>query len=176
MTESTGFVFPELYKDNPFRDNMGHRLFQMLFWELSKNKAMALYTLKDFDHEGCKSLYRLYMAEMDPTEYRFATKYFDSYDHWIAISKKQWMSPFIARWREELDIKLRSEALNRIVTESKSGSKSSFMANKFLLEKGWAAKDKKGRPSKDQVLSAAKELAKDNEVTNEDYLRVVENN
>jgi hypothetical protein len=50
------------------------------------------------------------------------------------------------------------------------------MANKFLLEKGWAAKDKKGRPSKDQVLSAAKELAKDNEVTNEDYLRVVENN
>jgi hypothetical protein len=86
------------------------------------------------------------------------------------------MSPYIARWREELDIKLRSEALNRIVTESKSGSKSSFMANKFLLEKGWAAKDKKGRPSKDQVLSAAKELAKDNEVTNEDYLRVVENN
>lgn len=176
MAESTGFVFPELYKDNPYRDNMGHRLFQMLFWELSKDKSKALYTLKDFDHEGCKSLYKLFIAEMDPTEYRFATKYFDSYDHWMAITKKQWFSPHIAKWREELEIKLRSEALSRIVAESKSGSKSSFMANRFLLERGWANKAGKGRPSKEQVLSAAKDLAKENETTNEDFLRVVESN
>jgi hypothetical protein len=161
------------YKNHPFRDELGRKLYQMLFLELSKNKDKALYTLKDFDYEGKRSLYLLYMAKADPTEYAFATEYFDGIEHWNTLCRRQWFSPHILRWREELDLKIKSEALRRLISDAKSGSKSSHQANRFLLEKGWVPKDGKGRPSKDQVQRAAKAIAEEDKTTKEDYLRVI---
>ncbi len=135
-------------------------------------KDKVIYTLKDQDHEGFPSLYRLYMDEADPTEYIFATKYFDSYDHWMNLTRRPWFKTIVARWRDELDVQIRATALKRIIAESKSSSKNAFMANKYLLEKGWKHEGK-GRPSKDQIQAAAKEEAHKDKVLESDFLRVV---
>lgn len=174
---SKGPVFPEFYQNHKFRDTNGRRLYKKLFFETTlggEDKRKVLYTLKDQDHEGFPSLYRLYMAEADPTEYIFATKYFDSYDHWKNLSGRPWFKEIVARWREELDVKIRAEALKRIIGESKSASKNAFTANKYLLEKGWIHEGK-GRPSKEQIQAAAKEEAQKSITLEEDFLRVVGN-
>jgi len=177
MSINPGPIIPEFYQNHKFRDVHGRRLYKKLFYETTlagDAKDKVLYTLKDQTHEGFPSLYQLYMAEADPTEYIFSTKYFDSYDHWKTLSSREWFKPIVARWREELDVQIRANALKRIIAESKSSSKNSFMANKYLLEKGWVSEGK-GRPSKDQVLAAAKEEAQKAQTLEEDFLRVVEN-
>jgi hypothetical protein len=171
----TTVSFPVAYQNHKFREPTGRRLYKKLFWEMTnsgEDKSKVLYTLKDQPHEGFPSLYQLYLAEADPTEYVFATKYFDSYDHWKTLSTKTWIKELVARWREELDVSIRAGALKRIISESKSNSKSAFMANKYLLEKGWS-KNEKGRPSKEAVQAAIKEEAQKSQVLEQDFLRVV---
>jgi hypothetical protein len=174
---SPGPVRLEAYANHKFRDTNGRRLYKKLFFETTlggEDKSKVLYTLKDFDHEGFPSLYRLYMQEADPTEYIFATKYFDSFDHWKNLTGRPWFKEIVARWREELDVSIRAAALKRIIAESKSASKNAFTANKYLLEKGWI-QNGKGRPSKEAIQAAAKEEAQKSQVLEDDYLRVVQN-
>lgn len=168
----------EANKGHPYKDDQGRLLYSKLFYErtIPPTRDKVKYTLKDQDHEGSKSLYLLYMAEEDPTEYSFATKYFDSYEHWIELTNKEWFKEYANRFRLELETKIRSKALNNIIKESRSGSKNSFLANKYLLEKGWQSKGTKGRPSKDQIQKAAEEIATSDSKIREDYLRIVNTN
>lgn len=128
------------------------------------DKSSVIYTLKDTDHKGYDSLYRLYMEVLDPTEYRFANSYLDGWGHWKQLSVCNWFKPYIDRWREELQLKIASEALTRIMAEASTDRKESFAANKYLLEKGWQPKgaDKVGRPSKEAIQDAASRMVKDN--------------
>lgn len=112
-----------------------------LFFETCRNleqKKHAKWTLKhrDLNHvlvDGTvkfyPSLYKLYMEEMDITEYLFATKHFDTFKAWKNLVAKKWFhDDHLLLWREDLDIKLRSLALSEVI---KNGT---LNANKFLLE------------------------------------------
>lgn len=131
-----------------------------LFFETTlADKSTCLYTLKDEDHCGLPSLYRLYMESNDPTEWKFATTHLGGWSHWESLLGCKWFEPYIERWRRELELRMKSIALSRIMAESKTSSRESFNANKYLLEKGWVPKDqaKRGRPSKEEINKAAKE-------------------
>ena len=155
-----------------FKNTNNHYLLRALFLEESyTDTSRVLYTLTNKDHErGYKSLYRLYMELKDPYEYDFANKYFDGWDHWEALCNTAWFKPHIKKWRRQLEIRLRSEALSRIFEEALSDSKNSYNANKFLVEKGWVdrAEGKRGRPTKEEIK---------NELTvkeqQEDYDRII---
>lgn len=133
-------------------DDGGRPLTQALFLELNYNEKYALYTLKEQDHvwngNTYPSLKRLYLATEDPTEYEFATKYLLSWNHWKRICENKVLGRYIAEWREELEIKLRSRAIRDIqsLCESENGN---YQAAKFLADRGW---DKRpaGRPSKEE--------------------------
>jgi hypothetical protein len=177
--ENKGFPeFPEFYKNSPYRDFQGRLLSSKLFYERTTpdKRDKVLYTLKDQDHEGYKSLYLLYMESNDLTEYTFANDYFESYEHWLAITKQDWFKPFLERFRRDLETKVRSTALRAIIRESQSGSKNAFTANKFLIERGWVDKEKntKGRPTKEDIKQAAMEQADSTKRLEEDFLRIVE--
>ena len=149
------------YANSDFRTSNRKRLLRGLFFEtcLSPDKASVLYTLKQEDHLGYPSLYRLYLEAGDPTEYSFACLYLESYDHWEMLCECVWFKPYLAKWRKDLEMKIKSEALARIMAEARNDkSPSKFTANKFILEKGWEPKDgqsKRGRPSKDEIAKAA---------------------
>lgn len=140
---------------NIFRNPMGRRYLRALFFEeVGEDKSTVVYTLKREDHLGYPSLYRLYMETADPTEYRFARDHLDGWSHWKELSEADWFAPYIDEWRLELEVRLRSTALARILDEATSNtSNNAYHANKYLLEGSWKPKEssKRGRPSKDTI-------------------------
>jgi len=113
----------------------------------------AVWTLKDDDHDGYPSLRRIYLSYMDPTEYRFAKEVFDSWEHWERLCRCTFFKPYIKKWRYELEVALRSQAIYNIVDSSK-GAKG-FAAAKWLAEKGWD-QHTRGRPKKEDIEKEAK--------------------
>ena len=137
---------------NKLRDGRGRPLTQSLFLEVGYNTDFAVYTQKDEDYEYngvvYPSLKKLYLAHEDPTEYDFACTYLLGWEHWQRICRNKMFKKMVENWREELELKLRSQAVRDII-ELSTGDKG-FQAAKWLADKGW---DKRGagRPSKEDI-------------------------
>ena len=134
-----------------------------LFLEESyEDRSCVIYTLKDKDHDGYESLYVLYMAANDPTEMKFARECFEGWEHWQMVANATWFKPFINRWRDELELRIRSKALANILEEASDRySKVRYEANKYLLSSAWKPardKDSVGRPSKEKIKEEAQKL------------------
>ena len=166
---------------NPFRSPQNVPLTKALFFETTlADKSTVLYSLKEKDHtvdgKTYPSLYRLYMEANDPTEYAVATKYFDGWYHWEVLCRCSWFQPYVNRWRSELELRMKSKALHRIMGEAGTNSKNALAANKYLLEKGWEPKEspqsKRGRPSKEQIKQAASDLARAETTLLDDFSRI----
>lgn len=146
-----------------------------LFFETTgADKSTVVFTLKDEDHLGFQSLYRLYMEEGDPTEWKLATKHLDGWEHWEMLCQSAWFKPYVTRWRKELLLRLQSQALARIIAEAKTSSRNSFTANKYLLERGWEPKEKgsAGRPSKEAIKQEASRIASEAQRIESDFERL----
>ena len=156
------------------------RLTRALFYETAEDKSFCLYTLKDHDHKGYKSLYKLYMETDDLTEYYFSQNYLDGWEHWKILKESTWFKPYAERWYEELSIRAKSEALANIKRDATTDSKSSAQSRKFIVEGGWESKDQKkenvGRPTKDRIRQQAEEMFNNAIDVEEDLQRLRENN
>ncbi len=147
-----------------FRNENGKRMTHLLFYETCMgNHTHVMYTLKDKDYKGYTSLYRVYMEMEDITEFEFATRYFESFEHWERVSKTAAIKDHANRWRKELTLKLQARALKSIINEAMDeDSKNSFSANKYILAKGWDTTVEKAKGSekvattKEEVVSSVK--------------------
>ena len=161
---------------NKFKNNSGVLYLQALFYEqTSSDKSSVIYTLKDDDHEGYPSLYRLYMSYNDPTEYQFAIDNLDSWKHWQDLCKCKWFQPYHERWKEEMLIKIKSIALSRIMDAAENDPKSKFQANKYLIEKGWIEKEpanKVGRTTNEKIRKQAINLHHNAQSVEDDHRRL----
>jgi hypothetical protein len=81
------------------------------------------------------------MVPNDPTEYEFAQAVFGSWDVWKTISESPQVKPYVNHWRNEVVVKIKSQAIQAIAEEMKSNGRSSFSAAKLLLDKGWLDND-----------------------------------
>jgi len=157
-----------------FKDQNGNFYTQSLFLELAyDNPKHAIYTLKDDDHEfkgkAYRSIKKLYIATGDPTEYKFATEYLGGWNHWKRLlSKTSLLHPYIEEWREELEVKMRSAGVARMVHNSYD----SPTAAKWLAEKGWTDKRTAGRPSKAEAKGEKKQKAAVKSVIQSDLERL----
>jgi hypothetical protein len=136
----------------------------------------VVYTLKNEDHEGYPSLYRLYMETADPTEYRFACEHLDGWEHWETLSECAWFKPYITAWRRELDVRIKSLSLSRILQTASGGGRDAFQAGKYLLEGGWQGRDDRkraGRPTKDSIRREAEKLVTVSDQIKQDYDRIM---
>lgn len=173
---------PYLQSDpsNVFRHPENNNLFLgALFLEIGGSKN-AIYTLKDKDHlfngKVLPSLYLKYIEEEDLTEYNFAMKYLENFEHWQKLCECTWFKDYVKRWRTELELKIKSRALKQIQVEAASGSKLSFQAARWLAEKGWIDKtqepSRRGRPSKAEIDRLAQEELLSNLKVEEDLKRL----
>ena len=164
-----------------FKDKTGNWITQGLFLELSYgNKENVVYTLKDTDQEvvingetrTLPSIGRLFVECGDPTEYTFATTYLGGWAHWKRLCEKtKVLHPYIEEWREELEIKLRSEGIRQVAEHAKSDK--GFQASKWLAEKGWDEK-KRGRPSKEEKERELKITTKIHQEVDDDLNRILQ--
>lgn len=166
-----------MYKGNKFKNIMGTHLLQALFYEqaIDTDRPDVLYTLKLEDHEGFPSLHRLYVELEDTSEYVFAKTYFDNWAHWKKLCACNWFKPYLEEMREELDLKLKQRALDRLKAIAEDPeNKSHYLANKLIHEQGLSIKkDNRGRPSKTSVVEEANKLFKTSEEVNEDHNRII---
>lgn len=131
------------------KDTMGKPLTQSLFLEIGYSE-FSVYTLKDQDYtykgKVYPSLKQLYLKEEDPTEYAFATKHLLGWQHWKRLCENKAIAKHVEEWREELELKLRSQAVRDMqnLCASENGN---YSAAKFLADRGWEKRGA-GRPSK----------------------------
>jgi len=159
-----------------YANNSGNYYLEGLFFERQgADKSSVVYTLKDQDHMGYPSLYRLYMESEDLLEWNFTQEHLGGWSHWEKLTKTSWFKPYIERWRKELELKLSTRYLRNIQEEALSENRGALSANKFLLERGWD-KDKqtnrRGRPSKDEILKEARTQAEQQNMIREDFERL----
>lgn len=96
----------------------------------------------------------------DPTGYKWAMTYLGDWAHWKQLEKCKWFKEALDVWREELKIKVQSEAIDIIKAVSESDDKQALVAARYLAEYGWDKKGPgRGRPSKAEVQGELKKAA-----------------
>lgn len=138
-----------------FKDAQGKYITSGLFCDYQYKTEFAVYCLADADkmYEGklYPSLRRLYIEMADPTEYEFATTYLYGWAHWQKMLGNKDLRKHIEEWREEVELKLRAQAVKAIAAKAATGD---FSSAKWLADKGWNGK--RGRPSKQELANEKK--------------------
>lgn len=133
------------------KDSKGRYITQGLFFEFAQNPENAIYTL-DGEDKSCKnnravrdliSLKRRYLEAEDPMEYNFACEWLYDWEHWQRILANKVLRRHIDKWREELEIKIRSNGFQQMLDKAEEGD---IQAVKYISNKGWD--QRAGRPSK----------------------------
>ncbi len=162
--------YPHLKSE--FKDAMNRYKTQSLFREFYIADIEPVYCLSEEDPKGkLPSLKKLYMEIADPTEYEFAMQAFGSWKHWLKIKSAKVIQPWIEDWPMELEVKIRSEGIRKVIQESSSG-KSTFNAAKYLANGEWNKASKRGRPSKEEIERERKIAAKLDAEFSEDAQRI----
>lgn len=143
------------------------------FQALSHCEKGPFFTLKECCYNGYPSLKEIYLNFEDPTEYEFANAVLGSWDVWEGIADKSvTCKPVIAKWRRELEIRLRAKGISRISHLSKESSNDNIVlsASRFLAEAGWCSSKGesttktskgRGRPSKADIEGELKRQAEE---------------
>lgn len=133
-------------------DKTGKPLTQSLFLEARYEKEFAVYSLKDDDWtlDGVvyPSLKKLFIELEDVTEYEFANRYLLGWQHWKRLNNNNLLAHHFEEWREELELKVRAQAVRDIISLS-AGESGGFQAAKWLADRGWEKRGA-GRPSKEE--------------------------
>ena len=137
-------------KQSIMLDSMGKMRTQSLFLELGYGDE-AFFTLKDEDYEYNGKVYpslkKLYLETEDPTEYKFATSHLLGWKHWQRMCENKVIRKHIDEWRDELEVKLRCQAIGDAIVQARSGH---FQAAKWVADRGWSTRGA-GRPTKSEI-------------------------
>lgn len=157
-----------MYSRDQLVDKMGRYLTQGLFYETRSEGYSPLFTLKDYDYQVGSvtyiSLKRLYLEIADPTEYKFATEVFGNWNQWLAITNSGMLMEYITKWREELEIKLASLAINAMINTAITEGSKGTAAAKYVAERGWSQlsnktkkEDKRIKQIEDSISASVKD-------------------
>jgi len=161
-----------------FRGYGNKPLTEALFIETCTDKETALYTLSVQDRRVhdvfYPSLHKRYVELADVAEHNFATLYFEGYTHWLKIKSLKFFEPFYAAMVEELNAKLRGEAINLMLEQMRDGSANQSTL-KYLADNDYIPKATRGRPKKDELAKEIKKQATANLAIVKDLERIKHN-
>lgn len=152
-----------------------------LFYELTlpdDRKVMGTsWTLKEDDLEADGMVYRsmkkFYLETEDVTEYDFAMAALGSYKHWERVLESPIIRPHIDQWRKELNLKLKARAMRSIIKTATEEDKWTFQAMKYLADNDYLdKKNKRGRPSKDEIKAELRKEVEINKTFKDDAERI----
>ncbi len=164
--EATGITGQSLLKDSK-----GAWRTLSLFYETNTTAMDSVFTLRPHEWKGYPSAKEMYLSIADPTEYEFALALLGSWEHWQRVMRCKWFQEHLDDWRETLEVKLRSQAIQRVAAISKGGSPGALNASRWLAERGWV-ESKRGRPSKAEVTSERRRQALLDQEISDDLERI----
>lgn len=113
------------------------------------------------DHVAAKPVFKLsewrkkYVEIADPTEYDAAMQLIGNWDHWLVLLDNPVFLKEVEKWRLEVEVKLRSQALRQLMKQSKLPTGTA--AAKWLAEAGFVERNKRKKKDKADDERAAKE-------------------
>lgn len=149
--------------DKPIRPVRGRIPSRQLF---DPSSDLYRYDISNF--------HKTFVAIGDMTEYKAALKLVGSWQEWERL-KRDWATfrSYIQEWKDELEVKLRSDAVEKIIELSSGEDSKALQAAKFLSESGWNKRAGAGRPSKAEKKRAAREIAKLASETKDEEARIL---
>lgn len=117
--------------------------------------------------------HKVYVELEDLTGYKAAIKLVGDWEEWqrlFRISSK--LRVYLDQWNEEIKIKIKSRAINNVLSLSERQDSVGLSAAKWISEEGWD-KRRAGRPTKDSVRAERKRLAQEANTTTEELERVM---
>lgn len=145
---------------NEFKDKGGRWRSASLFWEERIEGYTPIFTTKDEDlvkgDITYKSLKQIYLSynHIPGYELDFANEILGGWNHWLKLADVSLIKGLIQSWREELDIRIKADALRMMMEASKDGDAKGVNAAKYLADKGY--EKTRGRPSKAEVIRETK--------------------
>jgi len=129
-----------------FLDGSGKRVILQLFKEFARPdvKFKPVYTLQEWKD--------VFLDCRDPSEYQPAQLLLGDWEHWLDVRNHPLIKPHVDKWQSELEVKLRSEAIQQMKSHAKQPGGTA--AAKWLADKGYAEEGIKkavGRPKKEEV-------------------------
>src|SRR3990167_5923662 len=130
---------------------------------------------KEYNAEGQYSIaewHDKFLEIADPTEYKAAIVLAESWEVWSNL-KRNWphfRNVILPLWLEEVDVKLRSEAILNLISQSQD--EKGTQAAKWLAE-GRYKKRAPGKPSKAEIEREAKIAARVTDTVQDEVARVV---
>ena len=144
-----------------------------LFLEAPGDKGSDVKFSLHNDVEGLINCRRSFVHEGDPTGYKWALKYLDSYRQFERLLESSWFKEAFDQWVRELNMKNRADAIKKIKEIADKGNDTqSLQASKYLAEVGWDKQTGRGRPSKEELKGELKRLADLSQQTTEDLERI----
>ena len=139
----------KLIHDKPLKDSSGKLLTIGLFKETAQRgqNMEPPFSLAEWK--------QVYLDCADPTEYRAAAALTGDWQHWQIVRNHHKLKHIFDFWKEELDMKLKSDAVMALIEASRQPGGTA--AAKYLSEHGYdlSVRDKKsvGRPKKEEKLA-----------------------
>lgn len=178
LREKVGYTFnKELMKDA-----QGRYWTQGLFKEMSYGKKgrPCMLTLRSEDSDkGLVSFKRVFVELGDPSGYMVAMVLLGSWDHWLKLCDSDWFTMELKTALEELEVKLRAEALIEIQEISQGTSGSALSAAKYIAAGAWKGNNTVGKVGRPRKGTTKAEQEKDKKIvslvqqeTQKDYERL----
>jgi hypothetical protein len=107
-------------------------------------KFKPVYTLQEWKD--------VFLDCRDPSEYQPAQMLLGDWEHWLEVRNHVLIKPHVDKWQAELEVKLRSEAIQQMKSHAKQPGGTA--AAKWLADKGYtdgSVKKPVGRPKKEEV-------------------------
>lgn len=132
----------------------------------------AIFSLDD-DIPGLINCRKTFIALRDPTGYKWAMKYLNSYEHFEKLLQADWFESAYQGWLRELKTLLKSEAVERISQIAQEASPQALMANKYLATADWEkAAHGRGKPSKAELKGELRKQVRILEQEQDDAKRI----
>jgi hypothetical protein len=129
---------------------------------LDKRTMKPIFSLYN-DKPDCINFGKTYVRLADPSGYKVAQEILNGdYTLWTVLMGCRWFIAAKELWDRELDAKLYSEGMEEIRTLAKDGMPAQKLAAaKFLATKAYKRDNSqsKGRPKREDIDRAAKDLA-----------------
>lgn len=164
-----------------FRSENGQYFTRQLFWELfielpiERRVIEPVFTLYK-DKPGLINFGKEYIKTKDPTGYKVTQKLLaGDYTLWTVLMGCRWFVAAKEVWDRELDAALVSEAIDQIRELAREGMPAQRLAAaKFLATKAYRRDNSasKGRPKREDVDKAARDLAVSERDIEEDLKRI----